>query len=576
MTDRRHVGIFEVRTLGDREIELSFSSEIPYDRGDGRPPEVLSHEPDSIDLDRLNKGGSVLVEHDPDRLVGRVSKAWVDTANRKCRAVVKLGSGSEASAVLRDVRDGIRSLVSVGYRIKEQIEQAGRRLVRKWEPLEISFVTIPADTSVGVGRSINTESEKMNTTTDNKRTSGILRVAEKFGIGMDRARAAIENGETVEQLLEGVAENFKLQTNAGTMKSQTLKSGSLQKDQPEEYNLLRALHGAASGRLDGYEAEVSQELARTAGRAPTGIYIPLNSLAPQRRDLTATGGTGGDEGGIMIATDKVGFIDALRPRLAIARLGATVLSGLTGDVSIPRQPAASSATWKTENAELDEVSPAFDHVLLQPKRVGAYAEISKQLLVQTDRSAERIVATDLVKAIATALDAAAIDGSGSSGEPEGIINATGISVHALGTNGANPTFSDMVELQKLLADDNADNGSLGFLTNPTLRAYLQSVIYDTGSGLNVMDKAQGLGPWAVSTQVPSNLVKGTSGAVCSAVVYGDFSQVILAQFGEAADVTIDPYTKATSGLTRVIVHSFVDVGVRQAEGFAVILDALTS
>jgi len=108
-----------------------------------------------------------------------------------------------------------------------------------------------------------------------------------------------------------------------------------------------------------------------------------------------------------------------------------------------------------------------------------------------------------------------------------------------------------------------------------VRSKLSSTIFDVGSGLTVWDKVQGLGKWGLSTNCPANLTKGTSTGVCSAIIAGDFSQVIIGQFGTAADVVVDPYSKAEQGLTRVIINAFADVAVRRAAYFAAIVDALT-
>jgi len=336
-------------------------------------------------------------------------------------------------------------------------------------------------------------------------------------------------------------------------------------------SLTRAIRSAASGRLDGIEGEYSQEEARRTGRAAEGFYYPLAAL--QTRDLTA--GVAG-EGGNLFAPEIGGFIDALRPKLVIARMGATVLGNLTGDVKLPRQAAASSATWKAETTALDEVSPTFAQVSLTPKKVGAFSELSKQLLVQTSGGVEKIVRNDLLSAIAVAIDQAAISGSGIAPIPTGILSTGSIGNVALGAAGVAPVFDNLIDLFAVIANADADMGTISFLSNPKVRAKLQKTIFDAGSGLNHLDKAQTLGSWYWSSLVPSNLVKGGSGAVCSAIIAGDFSQVVIGQFGQAADIVVDPFTKATEGVTRVVINTYADIAVRRPAYFAAILDALTT
>jgi HK97 family phage major capsid protein len=341
------------------------------------------------------------------------------------------------------------------------------------------------------------------------------------------------------------------------------------------YSLTRAISSQGNGHLDGYEAEVSQELSRRSGRAPSGFYIPLAVLAGrENRAALAVGNTGSEFRPINTATGS--FIDALRPSLSVVRLGATVLTGLVGDFSIPRQTSASVGAWKTENAAMDEQSQVFDQLRLSPKRVGAYSQISKQLLVQSDGSIDALVRADLMAAIAQSIDIAAISGDGTGNAPTGILSAAGLNLYSIGTNGGAITYAHLLAMQKALADSNADTATIKWLTNASVRAKLAGTIYDAGSGLTHWDKAQGLGSFTMSNNVPKTLVKGTSGAACSAVIYGDFSQVIIGSFGQSADVVVDPYTLAREGITRIVVTTLVDVGVRRGANFAAIKDATTT
>ncbi len=146
----------------NRTVELSFSSEEPYERYWGR--EILGHNPDEVDLDRINNGGAFLMDHNTRDQVGVVEKAWIDTATRKARALVRFGKSARASEILQDVIDGIRRNVSVSYDIikmalvkSEKIDGTNSAIetyrVNRWTPLEISLVSVPADATVGVGRS---------------------------------------------------------------------------------------------------------------------------------------------------------------------------------------------------------------------------------------------------------------------------------------------------------------------------------------------------------------------------------------------------------------------------------------
>lgn len=343
-----------------------------------------------------------------------------------------------------------------------------------------------------------------------------------------------------------------------------------------EYSLTRAITQAGQGRLDGFEAEVSQEIARRSGMSPSGFFVP-HALLSERRAMSATGGTSQQYGGSYIATEVRGFIDALRPYLKVAQAGATILDGLTSNVSIPRQSAASTASWKSENDTLDEVTPVIGQLELTPRRVGAFTQLSKQLLIQGTPDVERIVRADLMSACATALDAAAIAGAGGTA-PTGILATAGIGAVIGGTNGAAPTWAHIVALVGKVADANADAGSLAFLTNSKVASKLRSTpkVASTDSRM-ILEIAEMLGYVVhVSNNVPGNLSKGTANAIASALIFGNWADVILASFGDGMDLIVDPFTQATAGMTRVIINSYCDVGVRRAASFAAMQDVLTA
>ena len=161
----------ETRSAGNRTVELSFSSEQPVDRGDYL--EILSHDPADVDLARLNDSHPLLLNHDPAEMIGVVESATI--SNGKGRAKVRFGNSQKAQEVFADVKDGIRKLVSVGYKLLRQISETrdamNNRVVRfAWQPFEVSICSIPADTSVGIGRAVNQSTIKIMS--DNFTASG--------------------------------------------------------------------------------------------------------------------------------------------------------------------------------------------------------------------------------------------------------------------------------------------------------------------------------------------------------------------------------------------------------------------
>ena len=343
-----------------------------------------------------------------------------------------------------------------------------------------------------------------------------------------------------------------------------------------DYSLMRAIRMAAKGKeLDGLEGEMAQEARREAQRSGLTLSGNLQIPGMLKRELTA--GTA-SEGGNTVATDLGDLIPILEPKLKVRELGATYLTGLVGNLDLPRNNADATATWEGENDANAETSPTFDKISLTPKRLGAFTDISKQLMAQSSIDVENFVRGRLSFAVAKALDLAAINGSGSAPEPRGILNTSGIGDVAGGTNGATPDWADIVDLESALAVDNADMGSLAYLTTPGIRGYLKKTIIDSGSGQFIWPvnatEINGY-PVDVSTQVPSTLTKGTASGIAHAIIFGNWADLIIGQWA-GYDVVVDPYSNSKNAIVTIVVNSWWDIAVRHAESFAAMKDALTS
>lgn len=352
------------------------------------------------------------------------------------------------------------------------------------------------------------------------------------------------------------------------------------------YSLMRAISLAAAGKqLDGIEAEMSQEAERefrASGITPTGnLFIPsmLTRKGMERRDMTAGTTTAG---GFTIPTELGELIPFLDPRLAVLEAGATLLTGLMGNIDFPRNDAAATAVWEGENDPNAETSPTFDRIQMSPNRLGAFTDISKQLMVQSSIDVENFVRGRLNEAINRALDSALINGDGSTQLITGILNTSGIGSVACGTDGGPLTWGKIVDLETEVAVDNADFGSLAYLTTPGVRGYLKKTEKASGTAQFVwMDgAAPASGPRVdalngyrafVSTQVPSNLTKG-SGTGLHAVLFGNFNELIVGQWA-GLDVVVDPYTSSKNALVTIVVNSWWDAALRHAASFAAIKDA---
>jgi len=347
----------------------------------------------------------------------------------------------------------------------------------------------------------------------------------------------------------------------------------------KSYNMMSAIRSAVLGKpLEGVEKDMHEEAERemrAIGQEVQGIGVPsvIMQGAEQRADHVA--GTDAS-GGYGVPTELKGFIEPLKAKMVLAGLGAQYLTGLTGNVDIPAG-GATSVAWEGETDAGAETLSTHSKLSLTPNRLGAYADFSKQLLIQSSIGVQSFVQNEILSRIALAVEAAGINGAGASNVPEGILQTTGIGAVAGGTNGAAPTWADIINLEREVAIDNADMGSLGYLTNPQVKAKLKATALDSGSGLFVWPQsANDLNGFkaAVTTQVPSTLTKGNSD-VCSAIIFGNFADLLIGQWG-GMDIVVDPYTQAPSGLVRLVINSWWDVLVKRAASFAAMQDALTA
>lgn len=597
-----------------RTVELAFSSEEPVDRWFGR--EVLDHAKKSADLARLNDGAPLLFNHDTDQHIGVVEKAWID-GDRIGRAVVRFGNSPAAQEKFQDVQDGILTKVSFAYlpkemKLEKQAEdQPDTYRVTKWSAYEISMVTIPADNTVGVGRSIDTtefevpisgaEDNQEEKTMDkdtvqtqapaasapqvnveaikaDARSAELARINEITAIGKrvnmaSLAEEHIGKGTATDEFRKIVLE--RMGTNLQPV--QTTAEIGMSDKEVRKFSLLRAIHAAAEKNwsLAPFEKECSDAVAKRVGKAAQGFFFPTDVM---QRDLVA--GTN-NAGGYTVATDLLAasFIELLRNKMVLRQAGATVLDGLVGNVAIPKQSGGATAYWVAENGAPTESQQTLAQVALTPKTVGAYTDISRRLLLQSSISVEAMVRNDIATVLAIALDLAGLHGSGTSNQPTGIAATSGIGSVAGGTNGLAPAWPHIVGLETEVAIDNADLGALAYITNAKVRGKLKQTQRVTTYGNDMIwePNANGMNgyPAHVTNQVSSTLTKGSSSGICSAIFFGNWADLIIALWG-GLDITVDPYTGSTAGTVRVVGLQDADIGVRNAESFAAMLDALTT
>ena len=352
-------------------------------------------------------------------------------------------------------------------------------------------------------------------------------------------------------------------------------------DRAREFSLIRAIAHQSGMQVDaGKEIEISRELQHRHGMTPEGMLFP--SQVFERRVVTTALPDAGP-GSNIIATDLLaaGFIDILRDGLCTARLGARVLSNLVGNVAIPRLKASATGAWIAENTGLSPSDVQLDQVQLSPKHVGALVEVSRNMLMQSTPDIETILRDDFAALLARAIDKGAIVGGGSN-EPIGVLSTSGIGDQPGGTAGLAPTYANICGLISAVATSNALTGSLGFLSNAKFVGKAATVLKstaDTSSNYIMSPGDQTLAGYkfVMSNLVPSTLTKGGSGAVCSALLFGNWSDLLIG-YWSAFDILVNPFESSAypKGNVQVRAMATCDVAVRQVKSFAATKDILTT
>ena len=246
-----------------------------------------------------------------------------------------------------------------------------------------------------------------------------------------------------------------------------------------------------------------------------------------------------------------------------------MLSGLQGNVEFPRQDGMTSATEEGETDANAESTPTLDNVAMSPKRAGLYTQYSKQLLAQSTIDVDSFVRRDIEFAIAKYIDSKAINGSGATNIPTGILNTSGVNDITIGDNGGALDWARIVQFETEIAADDADVARMGWLTTPGVRGFLKSTEKASNTAQFIMMEDDSLLGYAfrVSTQVPSNLTKGT-GTGLHAAIFGNWSDLLIGQWG-GIDLVVDPYSNARNAKVELVINVWFDVAVRHPESFTI-------
>ena len=590
--EERHIdGAIKYRTIDlsrasyineeKRMVRIGVSSEEPVERSFGM--EVLGHSEGDINMEFISSGRApLLLDHDMSKQIGVIEEFKLDESAKRTIALVRFGKSALAREIFEDVKDGIRMNISVGYRVDklERMDDKDEDYYRaSWTPMEVSSVSVPADQSrlVGVGRSENKqhilhkevkkmENEKQEINLDEVKSKAVVEARSEFKRNSkeildlasqhnkrDLADEAISNGLSVEEFRGVLLDNI-----SNTQPLETPSEIGLTEKETKRFSILKAINAMANptDRRAQEEAAFEFECSRAAGeiygKTAQGVLLPPEVLANwSQRDLNAS-----DDAGLIGQDFRGGdFIDVLRNSSAVMQ-NATILNGLSGDVKIPKKTAASTAAFiSSEGGAAGESEMTIGSVTMSPKTLGAFTDVTRQLMLQSSLDVENLIRNDLAGSMAVAIDNAALEGSGSSGNPTGITNTTGINTVSL-SSAAAPTFAEMVSMESAVAVDNALLGGLVYIVHPTNAGTLKTTTKDSGSGQFVYQNGEINGyPVVVSAQLTANNY-----------VFGNMQDLLVGMFG-GLDIVVDPYSNSTSGTVRVVALQSTDVNVRHAVSF---------
>lgn len=618
------VGVVDIEA---RTVELSFSSEIEYKRWFGM--EVLGHSTGEVRMERLQDGAAALWNHDWDDMRGVVESARID-GDAKGRAVIRLSKSPTGEQMLQDLKDGIVTKVSVGYmvhglKLVEERDDVDVYRVIDWEPYEISFVSVPADNSVGVGRALENppeerqpeEAETINsvkttaatrnnpkdqtnmkhryfrdaqgnlvrvaqdengndvgqpviieaagvernagTQAERARTDSILALADSYSGQITNARELaakfIKDNKSGEDFQRALLDEFK--TKSATPLSVQSQAGDSEIGMSEAdvrryslANVVRALanpNDAAAQKAAAFEIECSLEAQRTLGKTAKGILVPPDVLSRAMSSVSNPGNS-------FIDTSKMSMLDLLRNRNVMMKL-ATVIGGLVGNVDIPKQVTDGQAYWLGEGQDATETGFTVGQISFSPKTVGAFTDITRRLLQQSNQAVDGLVRTDLMRALGIAIDKAALYGTGSDYQPRGLKLQPGINGKDFATAQA-PTFAELVAMETEIAADNADVDSMAYLIHSRVRGHAKTTAkFGTGTESTI---------WEPGNTINGYRTEVTNQLVANDVFFGNWADFLILLWG-GLDITVDPYTLSKSGGLRIVAFQDVDMGLRRVE-----------
>jgi len=576
------------------EVRMSVSSEEPvltygyFNEQWQRFYEILDHSEGSIDMSRCKEGLVILDRHYGDQ----VGLMPVEIKDRKLGGPVEFCTGDRAQEISADAAKGLRRNVSVGYRVdadsyRLEDTKDGTPVVRamSWMPYEASFEPVPADATVGVNRAAQTPPEPKveapgneERSMDPKEMAKLFARAAKYGIDVAKVEALIADGkgraeldalivekqeadakERADELakLKEERKEEKPATRTGVEEPPVIEGApavTVKKDR--KYSVMSVIRSLSGMSADiGFEREVSEELAKQRGQAAKGIIIPHAALA--KRDFTVSGTSSASVSTDLLAGE---FIDVLRTRSVLGAVGVQFLTGLTGNVAIPKMTAGATGYWVSEGSDITESQPTLGQVTGSPNTCGVMTDISRRLILQSTPAAEAMVRDEIIQRIIRTVQIAVFAGTGADGQPSAITNASGINNPTIASAGT-PTYAEILDFPGSIEADNAAADGQQWIMTAEVWAKLASTFTNATYG------EQALANWANKTMLghPYHI---TEDVPANSLWFGNWASVVVGVWGNGIDINVDDKTLSSSGGLRVVGLQDVDVMVREGKALA--------
>ena len=378
----------------------------------------------------------------------------------------------------------------------------------------------------------------------------------------------------VEQLTRELGDAQIEEAARKALANQRVLSPSEEKD-IRRFSISKFLREAQHDTLTGLEAEMAKEGEaefKRSGINPgaSSVFLPTALVRYDYNTATESG-----YGNAFIEQTQLSYDGKLRGAMLGQKLGVKYLNGLQGQVSIVTGGA--DASWVAEESAKSVDKPAYTKATLSPKRLQVLQGVTYDLLHQTTKDVDRLIMDDMVKAHAAALDAAIFAGSGSSGQPTGVLSASGTNSINTGANGGAITYAKLVDMETEVGIDNGLlDETLAYVTNSKVQGKLKTIPQISGYPYYLMNDGKVNGyPCYITNAIPSNMAQGNSGSVCSAAIFGPWSQVLVGGWG-GLQFIVDPYTAKNKGVLEITAIAYHDVLVRFPAAFCKCVGITTS